>query len=468
MSLRHRIKDMAGLADSGLTFRTAVPKLMVYAGSSASLLAASLLQLVAFAILARSLGVETFGALVAINAVSTIAVQFCGLGANEPLVRRVAQNQAAYPKFLGHVIILSVLSGAAVVLVLLGVFPRFLPENLTAGEAIWISFLFAFTNILLLRGIMMAEQIFIAHEDFNRANLAVFSIGVMRALSAAIACFGFGVTTLQDWAYWHVGGHVLLLVLTTLSVSRLGRPVFEIQVDEIRRGLLFAWAQLSLALRQNVDLLVLGLIAPPALVGSFGVAKRIADTSYLGVNALNRLVYPRLAVAMTDGMKDGIGLSKRVLGAAVAISIVTAIAVYIVAPVLPLLFGAEYADMVPFLRALCFIVVPFAIVTVGAEILGAAGHAGVRALMFNMTLIGSVFIGLMTYLFSVEGTIAALYAVELALAIGFWFAVRYVMNKEDRERAVVSQAETTAETVEGVTATGPGNSSNDVRGSIPS
>ena len=410
--------------------RGRLPQLLAYAGSSASLLGGSVAQLVAFAILARSLGVEQFGQFLAITAVTNVTVQLCGLGAMEPLVRRVARDKTVYPAFLGHNVILGLVSGLIISVGLLFFLPYFFASSVVATDVVFLAAVFGITNTILLRGILLTEQIFIAHSMFAKANAIAVGFGLMRAATAAAACFLFAVTDLTSWALWHAGGHLVFLMVCLWVIRPLGAPLFEIQWDEVKRGLFFCWALIGQSLRQNIDLLVLGLVASPALVGSFGVARRIADTSYLSVNALNRITYPRLSIAMEHSIRDGLAISQKVLAAAVAISISTAVAVYFIAPVLPLLFGDDYVDMVPFLRAICWIVIPFSLATVAAEVLGASGHHGIRAMIFNATIVGSVFIGVMTYWFLAAGTIIALFVVEIALACAFWFAVIWLLKRE--------------------------------------
>ncbi len=65
---------------------------------------------------------------------------------------------------------------------------------------------------------------------------------------------------------------------------------------------------------------------------------------------------------------------KRIFAAAMAISIASAIAVWILSPVLPYLFGHQYTSLVDFVRALCFVLIPVGIWAVAVEALGAAGH----------------------------------------------------------------------------------------------
>ena len=57
-----------------------------------SLAAMALFQIGGFIILARSLGVEAYGVIVAIAATVGIAVEFVGLGCGEILIRAVARD----------------------------------------------------------------------------------------------------------------------------------------------------------------------------------------------------------------------------------------------------------------------------------------------------------------------------------------------------------------------------------------
>ena len=50
----------------------------------------------------------------------------------------------------------------------------------------------------------------------------------------------------------------------------------------------------------------------------------------------------------------------KVLIAATLISIAAAVAVFVLAPILPFLFGRDYVSLVSFVRALCWAVIPLA------------------------------------------------------------------------------------------------------------
>lgn len=83
-------------------FKKIVPMALSYMGSGSSLIISSVTQLVTFAVLARMLGADQFALYVTLSAFTNVAVQLCGLGSQESLVRRVAQDSADYPRLIGH------------------------------------------------------------------------------------------------------------------------------------------------------------------------------------------------------------------------------------------------------------------------------------------------------------------------------------------------------------------------------
>lgn len=408
-----------------------MPMAWRYAASGTSLLAASAAQLLTFGILARHLGPEQFGLFVAISAITSVAVQFCGLGATESLVRRVAQDRAIYPRMLGHSIILTVASGLALILVGLVI----LPLLFTLAPDPWlnalVTLLMLVTNILLVRGISQAEQIYLALSDFNSANRVVIGFALARTAAAALACLGFGVATVADWAVWQFGVHVLVMLACWWALRSLGGPVWVLVRDEIRLGLLFSTPFVFKAIRQNADLLVIGLVASPEIVGSYGVARRILESSYLSIDAMHRLIYPGFAVAAADGLHHAMPRIRKVLVAATGVSVATAIVVFLLAPALPLLFGAEYVSLPGFTRILCWLVIALAIQSVATQALGASSRHGYRAAILNIgSLVGALLVAWGSWVAPPTGAFIASYVSEIAMTIAAWYAVLHVAGRD--------------------------------------
>lgn len=399
--------------------------LLSYGASSASLLIANAAQLITFAILARSFGAEEFGRYVSFIAITSIAVHLCGLGASECLVRRVPQDPTCFPRIFGHNLILTGISGTVLVALGTTVLPQFFSFGGPATQSIWTIFQLLLTNVVLVRLIMLGESIFLAHSRYGAANASVVGFAVIRTITALLACFVFQVSTVENWATWQLAAHVFTLVLYAFFAFRIGRPKYVIDRQEVRLGLLFATPFIFRAVRQNVDLLVLGFVAGAEVVGSYGVARRITDSSYMAIDALNRLVYPRLAVASTQGIHHAFRLTIRILGVALALGLTAAVTIYVAASFMPLIFGPEYVSLPQFLRIMAWLIVFIAIWSIAVDLLGAAGRHSSRAWVLNMSNgIGAGLIGLAAWAWPPYGIFIAAYAIEFSIVVAAWLVVK--------------------------------------------
>jgi O-antigen/teichoic acid export membrane protein len=414
---------MTKLALSGW-LRPALPAFAGYLLSSGSLAMAAISQLATFAILARALGPAEFGLFVQISAVTAIAVQLCGLGASDCLLRRVSREPERYPALLGHNLLLIASSG--IVLVLVGVAGLSAWLRIDSGPSVDAATLalLLFGSIVLVRLILLVEAVFLGLGRFQNANGAVIAFALSRTVTAVLACPVFGVSTLWEWALWQCAGNLLCALAGAAWLRSLGRPRFAILPEELVPGLLFSSQFAMRAVRANVDLLVIGLFWPLAVVGSYGVARRIVDSGYLAIDALNRLLYPRLARESRDGLHRALPIARRALVAALALGFVTAFALFLLAPALPSLFGRQYQELSFFVRCLSGTVVLVGAWAAAIDLLGASGRQDVRAWILNgANLLGSAVIAVATWLAAPAGTFIALYLIDSAIVVSAWLVL---------------------------------------------
>lgn len=401
-----------------------LPAFASYLLSSGSLASAALSQLVTFAILARALGPAEFGLFVQASAVTAIAMQLCGLGASDCLLRRVSREPESYAGLLGHNLLLIALSGAALVPV--GVAGLLAWLRIGSGPSVGVATLalLLFGNVVLVRVILLVETVFLGLGRFHAANRAVIGFALARMATAALACLICGVETLSEWALWQCAGNLLYALASAAWLRPLGRPHFAILREELAPGILFSSQFAIRAVRANLDLLVIGLFAPLATVGSYGVARRIVDSGYLAIDALNRLLYPRLARESREGLHHALPMARRALVAALVLGAVTGLALFLLAPALPALFGRQYQDLSFFVRCLSGTVLLVGAWAAAIELLGASGRQDMRAWILNgANLLGSALIAAATWLAAPAGTFVALYLIDGAIVVIAWLAL---------------------------------------------
>lgn len=404
-----------------VALRTRFPLAALYVTSTGWLVVGTAAQLVAFVILARHLGVEQFGQLMAITAATHLGTHLCGLGAGEGMVRRVAREAGDYPALLGHNIIL-MLGSAAVLIVALTVgldfFVKVAPDS--AGNSAVIV-LFVVSNVLFFRWVLLSEQIFIAHWRIARANAVNVGFAVAKALTVVVACVGFGVTSLETWALWHFAVHALSAAICVGAIVPFGVPKWRLLPEEIPLGIHFSTPWFFQTLRDNIDLLVLTAVASPAVVGAYSIVKRVVETSLITSSSLGRLLYPRLSRAGREGCHQTLAITSHFMGPILGVAVATAAALYTIAPWVPFLVGESFSAAVDGIRILCWSLIIVAAQAAAFDALGAADLHGIRATVYNAgSLFGAALVGAFTYLFLVPGAFFAIYLSAAAIGVLLW------------------------------------------------
>ena len=242
------------------------------------------------------------------------------------------------------------------------------------------------------------------------------------------------MTSLWEWAVWLSGAALLSILVTLLLIRPFGRPVWQVIRSELPLGLSYSTPAFFLALRQNADLVSLGAFANPAIVGAYAFARRANDQAVVAIDALMRIVYPRLAIVGAEGATKVIPLTVRYTFMALALAAVTGVGVFIVAPLLPVILGDDFAPSVLLLQILCWIILVKAVQAVAYDSLGAVEQHRFRARIYNLgSVIAVGVIAALTYAFDWVGTLVGVYIAEIGITAALWVALLAIRRREGRQ-----------------------------------
>lgn len=407
-----------------------LPAIRLYATSTVMLTSGIFAQSVGFVVLARWLGSDQFGHLATITAVTNVGGAWCGLGAGEAIRRRVGREPSLYRAMLGHSLILLLVSGVvltAIVSVGMAFLIRVAPSPLENFEAI---LLLVASNMLLFAWVGLTEQIHLAHHQFAAANRVNASWGITRAVAALVACLAFEIDTVLAWAMWNAVVSVLLSAACAATLSRYGAPQWRLLRDEVPLGATLSMSACIAGLRQNADLLALSSVAPPHLVGAYGVARRVISTATVVGSSFDRLIYAKLAVAGTNGPSETLRLAKRYVLYGIGLTAATSAAVFLASPFLPLLFGSDFTDAVWITRLLCWTLILTAIQFIAFDALNAADRHRIRLIVGTAVgIAGAALIVALSFAFGTTGTFVAVYLAEMSTAGALWQTLRLVSDR---------------------------------------
>jgi O-antigen/teichoic acid export membrane protein len=412
------------------------PAMLLYASSTGSLMVGLIAQSVGLVVLARFLGIEQFGILMTITAVTNLGGQWCGLGAAEAMRRRTARDLSVYPLLLGHSLIL-ILATGIVITILLTLGLMFFFDRLSDSPVHKLSIILILvpSNVILWNWIGLVEHIFLARWKFTLANAVNAGFGIARALAAVIACLGFGVQTLENWAIWHGTVHVAVSVACVAAIWTYGAPRWRVLLDELPLGTTLAGSYFLTSIRQNIDVMALSALTTPAIVGAYGVARRVLGAAIVSSGSLDRIIYSKLAIAGQRGPSATLPLAQRYVIYAALLSAATSVGLFIIAPLLPSIFGKDFGSAVEILRTLCWTLVFAAVQFIAVDALTAADEHRIRVVAGGIvTVLGAAILVVLTHAYGLHGTFVGVYLSEGFLAVVLWTLLISLSKVRSEER----------------------------------
>jgi O-antigen/teichoic acid export membrane protein len=140
--------------------------------------------------------------------------------------------------------------------------------------------------------------------------------------------------------------------------------------------------------------------------------------------ALDRIVYSRLVVAGRDGVKMTTELAKKYATYLIGPLLLTSVAVFVTAEVVPWVFGNKYGDAVHLVRVLSIVIVAWGLQNLAFDALNAAQQHTVRLLVsIGAACLGCSLIAGGAYLWQVPGVLVGVIAAEVVITGGLWLAL---------------------------------------------
>lgn len=406
-------------------------RLVTFAGTLLPTVAALAVQLAAFAITARGLGVDAFGAYTALLAVAVVSVELIGLGGADLLVRGVAQDRSRFAETFGNLLIL---------------FGATLP--VVAAIGVWIAVDLMGTTLslaavaMVIVGEMMVgraaaslELVMVAHRHTVRAGAIRLTTAVLRLFLATLV---FLVLDRHDLDFW-IEATFAQSIATTIgyglvAVWLYGSPRWTLLTGEIRAGFAFCVNQASRSSQGNVDRIILSRFADDATVGVYGAASRVLALGLFPIQVVTRITYPNF---FTHG-KNGIAASRRyglkVAPIMLAVGIAASAAVAVAGYLAPTILGADFAGMADITAKLGLALPLIALQYPPADALTGAGFQGIRAVLSVCATFGfGLVMALGTRLGGIDGLVGAFLLSHASLALAMWTAL-FVVSRGAKTR----------------------------------
>jgi O-antigen/teichoic acid export membrane protein len=387
-----------------------------HVGTSIILLGASIVQACAFILLARGLGVDTFGQLMVLQAATQLITEIVSLGAGEALIRRVVRDASQHNAAFGHALLMSMLSA-----VVLGACVTLWINHVQHSIPFIAILVFVYGELLGNRFGALSEQIFIAHLQVGSAN-GIRVLAASLKLSAVVAgIYGLGASSLPAWMLVQ-GTATFLTGSACIAIVglRLGAPSIAFHRDDLGFGTLMVGTQLSRAIQFTADRIVLAMVAPPFTVGVYSAAIRGVQFSLIPIQAILRNLFPQFFSVGREGIVATRALVISLLPKVLTIGVFSAIVLFFGANIFAYVLGPGFAGAATVLRWLACVALLQGIQYFLADALTGADWQSWRTTLAVLGAIGYVIIiAGFTKLWSIGGLIMGIYIYQIAMIVAY-------------------------------------------------
>ena len=327
-------------------------------------------------LLARLLGVSEYGVFAGVFALVNTLTPYSALGASMLFVRYLALDPNQAPKYWGN----SLITTSAFTLISL----------LAVAIVRWWQGKLAHVGIILV--LLVANCLFLQVTALG--SMLVFALGnarasawmnllsnLFRVLVVVAMKLGMGRANAFQWS---IGVLVASAVAAAVVLYQIYRAVGPARYDlhllrrRIGEGFGFAFAGTTEAVNNDIDKVMLSYDGLEIQNGFYTLAYRILDFTTSPIVALNTAVVQRHFLLSQSGIRPRLRLAFRSIVVTTVLGVAIALAVPVLAPLLPRLTGRDFSGAIQVLRYLCWLPLIRGLHQMCGSVITGSGHQNWR------------------------------------------------------------------------------------------
>jgi O-antigen/teichoic acid export membrane protein len=312
-----------------------------------------LLQAGYFILLARLLGVREYGVYAGAFAFVAMATPYCTLGSGLLFVRYVGADHSKFAAYWGNILLSSALAGSILTAALCLIAPHFL--NSASASIVM---LVGIANCIFAPLVASMGFMFQAFEVLRITALLNLLTNALRFLAAAAMTALLPRASAGQWALATICISGLAAVVGFIIVTkRFGRPRFfpRMLASHALEGLNFSLGWSAQSAYNDIDKTLLSHYGLNVQNGIYTMAYRVVDVASTPAGALDAAALPRYVRESARDLHSVPRLAVRLAKRASLIGLLISAALFLAAPLIPLVVGQGYAEAVLALRWLCLL-----------------------------------------------------------------------------------------------------------------
>ncbi len=391
-----------------------------------------------YLIVARKAGASQFGVFVFAISFGGLAITLGQFGQEFVLVREVARDRSKLDSFYSDVLLSRVMLSVPPLVIALAV------ASLTgmSGHTRLVILLMSVGFI----GDYMISVSFAVFQAFERVELMPVVLITQRWITTTVAVIllfnGAGIVGV---AAVYCAGALLAAVLAAVLLHRkVAQPRLRLSfrgaLAVTRAGVPIGLGMLAVTFLSRIDMSMLAAFKPTTEVGDYGAAYRLLETTAFVTWSVNVAVLPTMSRLTTSSVPTVGAVFQRGLKLALAITLpMAAGAAILAAPIISLLYGAEYHRSAEALVLLAPTITLAPASALTAQLLYAQGTRYIVGLTYAAVFLENV-VGNLIFIprYSLYGAAAGTSVSELLVAGTLFYFARGLRGRTERRRLLAS------------------------------
>jgi O-antigen/teichoic acid export membrane protein len=311
------------------------------------------IQAAYFVLIARSLGPDAYGAFVAVVAMAALLGPFSGMGTPNLFIKNVRSGKREAATCWGNGLLLTVLSGTLFSGIVVGI-----NYTLHLKSALFVVMIVCISDLVFMKVAELASFGFAASDRMKQGSIQGVVISSLRLAGIAALMVMVHKVTLHQWVMVYLLTSLLGTVYAVWEGSRLwGTPGIDLPAlrEDVAEGVFFSIGSSATTVYNDIDKVMLSKLSDLASTGIYAAAYRLIDVSMTPVRSLVSAAYPQFFRRGVGGMRATYPYALSLVAKAAIYGVFASAALWLFAPVLPLILGSKYEAVVPALRWLALI-----------------------------------------------------------------------------------------------------------------
>ncbi len=387
------------------------------------------LQAVYFILIARGLGTSEYGAFIGAVSLVSLGAAFSGLGFGWMLVEQVSRDRGAFARAWGNAILMTVLSGVALLcLILLIVY-----FGLRSSFTIPIVALVGISDLIVVRLVDLAAQTFQAIEVLKRAAEVDVVLGAVRTFAAVVMIFARRDASAFFWSELYLASGVVAALYALVLVSRnIGPPRLRLTINskKLHDGFFYAISTASQTAYNDIDKTMLVRLVGLEATGIYGAAYRIIDVTFVPISALVYASSARFFQHGASGISTSTQYARKLLPYVALYGLLAVCIVVAASPLIPIVLGGHFAESAKAVRWLSPIILFRGVHYLFSNALTGSGFQRIRSAIQIVVAIMNVLLNLwLIPVYSWHGAAYASIICDGSLVLFFWCASKTMIAR---------------------------------------